>query len=99
MQLITHKEAAALIQIVSADTLRKRKNGKYVWHPELTRYQEKVGATIWMSLEEVQRLVAEINKGFQKEPRRIAFSDIQEIAERGGKGWQRAARFLAELNL
>lgn len=99
MQLITHKEAAALIQIVSADTLRKRKNGKYVWHPELTRYQEKVGATIWMSLEEVQGLVAEINKGFVKEPRCVPWNTIQAIAERGGKGWQRTAEILAEMRL
>lgn len=101
--LITHKEAARMLQTVSAKRLRERDaNGEWVFAPtQLARLQEKRGATIWMLREQVEEFIQRRDQALRDAVSKPAPRPIQvsaaEIAREMAAGRRSYARALREL--
>lgn len=107
--LITHKQAAAMIQTVTEKRLRERDaNGEWVFAPDqLARYQEKPGAknlrgtTIWFLREQVEAFIERRNQAMREAVAKPAVRPIKvsadEIAREEAAGHRSYARALREL--
>lgn len=102
--LITHKEAARMLQTVSEKRLREKDaDDKWAFEPDaLPRLQEKPGAKIWLLRETVEAFIARRDEALRaavKPPMRpiqVSAAEIEQAQARGHRGHARALRLLAQ---
>lgn len=101
---ITHNEAAKRMG-VKEWRLRARKGGQWCHYPELGRWQEAAGTTIYLSEEQVQRWIERRDQIFADAEKRIAPIQYQtstaelDAMRSRGPGWQKTADAIARLGL
>jgi hypothetical protein len=99
-KLIPHTKAAGLMSVPEYRLRARNEKGSWKNYPELGRWQEAPGTTIWLSEEQVEKWVANRNKVFEEaEKQAFQFPAVEIAQEYRRRGWDKAAATLERFGL